>query len=160
MKCWARWVTNWNQDCWEKYQQPQICRWYHSNGRKWRGTEEPLDEGEKAGLKLNAQKTKIMTSGPITSRISLLSNTVPRFVIAFLPRTKHLLILWLQSPSTLILELKKIQSVNVFTFPHLFLPSEWYHLHIWGCWYSSGQSWFQPVIYPAWHFTWSTLHVS
>ena len=22
-----------NQDCWEKYQQPQICRWYHSNGR-------------------------------------------------------------------------------------------------------------------------------
>ena len=27
-----------NQDCWEKYQQPQICRWYHSNVRKWRGT--------------------------------------------------------------------------------------------------------------------------
>ena len=27
-----------NQDCWEKYQQPQICRWYNSNVRKWRGT--------------------------------------------------------------------------------------------------------------------------
>ena len=27
-------------------QQPQICRWYHSNGRKWRGTKEPLDEGD------------------------------------------------------------------------------------------------------------------
>ena len=41
------------------------------NGRKWRGTKEPLDEGKraewKAGLKLNIQKTKIMASGPIIS---------------------------------------------------------------------------------------------
>ena len=28
-------------------QQPQICRWYHSNGRKWRGTKELLNEGER-----------------------------------------------------------------------------------------------------------------
>ena len=34
MKCQARRLTSWNQDCWEKYQQPQICTWYHSNGRK------------------------------------------------------------------------------------------------------------------------------
>ena len=27
---------------------PQICRWYHPNGRKWRGTKEPLEEGERA----------------------------------------------------------------------------------------------------------------
>ena len=39
---------------------------------------------------------------------SLLFNMLSRFVIAFLPRSKHLLILWLQSPSTLILEPKKI----------------------------------------------------
>ena len=45
-KCQFIWATNWNQDKWEKHQQPQICRWYHSNGRKWRGTKEPLDEGE------------------------------------------------------------------------------------------------------------------
>ena len=32
---------------WEKYQQPQICRWYHANGRKPMGTEEPLDEAER-----------------------------------------------------------------------------------------------------------------
>ena len=32
---------------WKKYQQPQICRWYHSNGRKWRRTKEALDEGER-----------------------------------------------------------------------------------------------------------------
>ena len=38
-------------------------------GRKWGGTKGPLDESEseKAGLKLNIQKTKIMASGPITS---------------------------------------------------------------------------------------------
>ena len=34
-----------------KHQQPQKCRWYHSNGRKWRGTKEPLDEGERGEWK-------------------------------------------------------------------------------------------------------------
>ena len=33
----------------------------------WRKTKEPLDESEKAGLKLSIKKTKIMASGPITS---------------------------------------------------------------------------------------------
>ena len=42
-------------------------------------------------------------------------NTLSRFVIAFLPRTKHLLISWLQSPSAVILEPKKIKSVTVST---------------------------------------------
>ena len=37
-----------------------------------------------------------------------------RLVIAFLPRNKHLLISWLQSPSAVILEPKKIKSVTVF----------------------------------------------
>ena len=45
-ECQARWITSWNQDCWEKYQQPQIWRWYPSNDKKWRRTKEPLDEGE------------------------------------------------------------------------------------------------------------------
>ena len=36
-----------------------------------------------------------------------------RFIIAFLPRNRHLLISWLQSPSAVILELKKIKSVTV-----------------------------------------------
>ena len=36
VKCWAGWLTSWNQDCREKYQQPQICGWYHHNGKKWR----------------------------------------------------------------------------------------------------------------------------
>ena len=44
-KCWAGWVTNQNQDRRENHQQPQIYGWYQSNGRKWRGTKQPLDEG-------------------------------------------------------------------------------------------------------------------
>ena len=45
---------------WEKYQQPQICRWYHFNGRKSRETEEPLDEGEREEWKswLEVQHSK------------------------------------------------------------------------------------------------------
>ena len=43
----------------------------------------------------------------------LLLNTLSRFVIAFLPRSKCLLISWLQSPSAVILEPKKIKSVTV-----------------------------------------------
>ena len=45
--------------------------------------------------------------------MSLLFNTLSRFVITFLPRSKSLLISWLQSPSTVILEPKKIKSVTV-----------------------------------------------
>ena len=45
--------------------------------------------------------------------ISLLSNMLSRFVIAFLPRSKCLSISSLQSPSTVIMEPKKIKSVTV-----------------------------------------------
>ena len=45
--------------------------------------------------------------------ISLLFNILARLVIAFLPRRKHLLISWLQSPSAVILELPQINSVTV-----------------------------------------------
>ena len=45
--------------------------------------------------------------------ISLLFNMLPRLVIAFLPRSKHLLISWLQSPSAVILEPPKLKSVMV-----------------------------------------------
>ena len=65
------WITSWNQDCQEKYQQPQIRRWYHFNGRKWKGTKKPLmrvkEESEKASWKLGIHKKKIMASSSITS---------------------------------------------------------------------------------------------
>ena len=46
--------------------------------------------------------------------MSLLLNMLSRLVITFLPRSKHLLISWLQAPSAVILEPKKIQSVTIF----------------------------------------------
>ena len=46
--------------------------------------------------------------------MSLLFNTLSRLVITFLPRRKHLLISWLQSPSAVILEPPKIKSLTVF----------------------------------------------
>ena len=45
--------------------------------------------------------------------MSLLFNMLSKFVIAFLPRSKHLLVSWLQSPSAVILEPKKIKSLTV-----------------------------------------------
>ena len=129
------------------------------------------EEREKAGLKLNIQKMKIMPSGPITSWqidggkvtdfiflgckiivdgdwshkikgalllgrksmttgkttastmwtlvgkvMSLPFNTLSRFVIAFPASTKRLLISWLQSPSAVFLEPKKIKFVTVSIF--------------------------------------------
>ena len=47
--------------------------------------------------------------------MSLLFNVLSRLVIAFLPRSKHLLISWLQSPFAVILEPKKIKSITVST---------------------------------------------
>ena len=68
-----------------------------------------------------------MTTGqtiPLTRRtfvgkvMSLLFNMLSRLVITFLPRSKRLLISWLQSPSAVILEPKKL-------FPHLFAMKWW-----------------------------------
>ena len=48
--------------------------------------------------------------------MSLVFNMLSRLVIAFLLRSKHLLISWLQSPSAVILEPKKMKSDTVSTF--------------------------------------------
>ena len=45
-----------------------------------------------------------------------------RFVLAFLPRSKHLLTSWLQLPSAVIWEAKKIKSVTVFHCFPIYLP--------------------------------------
>ena len=67
---------------------------------------------------MTAGKTIALTIWTFVSKvISLLFNTLSRFVIAFLPKSKRLLISWLQSPSAVILEPKKIKSVTVSTFP-------------------------------------------
>ena len=142
-------------------------------------------------------KTIALTMQTFVSKVlSLLFNMLSRFVIAFLPKDKSLLISWLQSLSAVILEPKKIEPDTVSTFPpsichevmgldamilvfsmlsfkptfhspfspstRLFsssLLSVWSHLHIWGCWYVSWQSWFRLLIHPVW-FAWYTLHIS
>ena len=59
-------------------------------------------------------KTIDLTIRTFVSKVmSLLFNRLSRFVMAFLPRNKHLLILWLQSPFAVILEPKKIKSDTV-----------------------------------------------
>ena len=53
--------------------------------------------------------------------MSLLDNMLSRLVITFLPRSKRLLISWLQSPSAVILEPRNIKSATVFSFA-IYLP--------------------------------------
>ena len=72
-------------------------------------------------LYMTTEKTVTLTMWMFVSKVmSLLFHTLSRFVIAFLPRSKGLLISWLQSPSAVILEAPKIKSLTVSIFPHLF----------------------------------------
>ena len=57
--------------------------------------------------------------------MSVLFNMLSTFVIAFLPRSKHLLISWLQSLSAVILEPKKVRSVTASFFHILFAMKGW-----------------------------------
>ena len=67
-------------------------------------------------------KTIALTRWTFGSKVmSLLFNMLSRLVTTFLPRTKRLLISWLQSPSAVILKPPKIQSVTTSSFP-VYLP--------------------------------------
>ena len=62
----------------------------------------------------NTGKTIALTRWIFVGKVmSLLFNMLSRLVIVFLPRSKHLLISWLQSPSAVILEPKKIKSATI-----------------------------------------------
>ena len=66
-------------------------------------------------------KTIALTRQTFVGKVmSLHFNMLSRFIIASLPRSKCLLIVWLQSPSAVILEPKKINSVAVSIVLHLF----------------------------------------
>ena len=65
---------------------------------------------------MSTGKTIALTRQTFAGKVmSLLFNMLSRLVITFLPRSKHLLISWLQSPSTVILEPPKIKSLTVST---------------------------------------------
>ena len=70
---------------------------------------------------MTSGKTKALTIQTFAGKVTfLLFNQLSRFFIAFLPRSKCLLISWLQSLSAVILELKKIKSVPASTsFPYI-----------------------------------------
>ena len=71
-------------------------------------------------------KTIALTRRTFVDKVmSLLFNMLSRLVITSLPKSKCLLISWLQSPSTVILEPRKIKSAAVFTVSHLF-PKKWW----------------------------------
>ena len=73
-------------------------------------------------LNMTTGKTVALTRWTFVGKVmSLLLNTLSRFVIALLPRSKHLLISWLQSPSAVILEPKKIVCHCFHCFP-IYLP--------------------------------------
>ena len=68
-------------------------------------------------LYTTTRKTIALVTQTFVGKVmSLVFNTLSRFVIAFLPRSKSLLISWLQSLPTVILEPKKIKSVTVSIF--------------------------------------------
>ena len=73
-------------------------------------------------------KTIALTRWTFVGKVmSLLFNIPSRLVIAFLPRSKCLLISWLQSPSTVILELKKIKKcLSLFPLFHHLFAVKWY----------------------------------
>ena len=58
-------------------------------------------------------KTIALTRWTFAGKVMSLLVNIFKWVIAFLPRSKHLLISWLQSPSAMILELPRIKSVTV-----------------------------------------------
>ena len=146
-------------------------------------------------------KITALTIGTFVCKVmSLLFNMPSRCIIAFLPGSKHLLILWLQSQSAVILKPKKIKSVTVsIVFPsiwnevmgpdamilvfwmlrfkptfslssfifikRLFSSSSFSAIRVVSSaclrlFILSWQSWFQPVLFPAQHFLWCTLHES
>ena len=72
-------------------------------------------------LYMTTGKTIALTIWTFVGKVmSLFFNKLSRFVIAFLPRSKRLLISWVQSPSAVILEPKKIKSATVSTCsPHI-----------------------------------------
>ena len=70
---------------------------------------------------MTTAKTTVLARWTFVGKVmSLLLNILSRLVITFLPRSKRLLISWLQSPFAVILEPPQIKSVTVSTVSHLF----------------------------------------
>ena len=93
----------------------QICTWLQEN--------HGFDDG----------KPYLLIQTSVSKEMSLLFNMLSRFIVAFIPRRKCLLIPWLQSPSTVILEPKKI-SLSLFPFFPYLLAMKWWDWMPLFCW--------------------------
>ena len=72
---------------------------------------------------VTAGKTIALTIQTFVGKVmSLFFNMLPKFVIAFLPRSKRLLISWLQSPSAVILEPPQNEACHCFHYIPIYLP--------------------------------------
>ena len=72
---------------------------------------------------MTTEKAIALTRRTFVGKVmSLFFNMLSRLVITFLPRSKHLLTSWLQSPSAVILESPKIKSATVFNCFPIYLP--------------------------------------
>ena len=80
---------------------------------------------------MTSGKTIVLTRWTFVGKvISLLFNTLSRLVIAFLPKSKCLLISWLQSPYAVILEPRKLSPSLFPLLPHR-LAMKWWDLFLW-----------------------------
>ena len=73
-------------------------------------------------LYMTTRKTIALTICTFVGKLISLLFNMSRFTVAFLPRSKCLLISWLQSPSAVILKPKKIKSLTVSIFFPFYLP--------------------------------------
>ena len=100
----------------------QKHQFFCAQSSSWSATSHPY---------MTTGKTIALTIWTIFGKVmSLLFNMLSRFVIAFFLRSKCLLISWLQSLSTVILEPRKIKSVTVSTFS-AFIVNKWWEQVPW-----------------------------
>ena len=102
-------------DCWISLQSKRLSRVFSNT------TVQKLNSSMLSLLShpyMTTGKTIALTRLTFIGKVMfLLFNMLSRFVIAFIPRSKHLLISWLQSPSAVILEPKKIKCYCFHCFP-------------------------------------------
>ena len=80
---------------------------------------------------MTPEKTIALTRQTFVDKVmSLLFNMLSRLVIAFLPRSKHLLISWVSSPSAVILEPENIKPVTLFSIISQSICHEWQLLYM------------------------------
>ena len=134
--------------------------------------------GKVISLLLNTLSRLIIAFLPRSKRLSISWVQSPSTVILE-PRKRKFVTVFMVSPSVChdmmgldvmilvfwMLNFKPTFSLSSFTFiKRLFSSSSpsairGYHLHIWGYWYFSQQSWIQLMIHPAQRFSWCTLHI-